>query len=164
MRRIVVCDTGPLLHLSEANIIYLLRLAGEVFIPPVVAKEFEQNASDIKLPDWVMVKELDGSYRKMALAWENQIGEGESAAIALTMQMQAEWLLSDDAIARQFAESLGLEIHGSIGLLLWAVAEGYIEGESEALNLLNALASSSLWISDRVLSQARNAIGQLYSA
>jgi predicted nucleic acid-binding protein len=67
MRRIVVCDTGPLLHLSEANIIYLLRLAGEVIIPPVVAKEFEQNASDIRLPDWVMVKELDEPYRKKAL-------------------------------------------------------------------------------------------------
>jgi predicted nucleic acid-binding protein len=56
------------------------------------------------------------------IAWGNQIDEGESAAIALTMQMQAEWLLSDDAKARQFAETLGLEIHGSIELLLWAVA------------------------------------------
>ncbi|MCX6054281.1 MAG: hypothetical protein NTZ74_05075 [Chloroflexi bacterium] len=115
MRRIVVCDTGPILHLSEASIINLLPLAGEVFIPPVVAKDFEQNASDIKLPDWVVVKELDGPYKKKALAWENQIDEGESADIALTMQMQAEWLLSDDAIARQFAESLGLKIHGSMG-------------------------------------------------
>ena len=64
MRRIVICDTGPLIHLSEANIFYLLRLAGEVFIPPVVAKEFEQNASRIKLPDWVQVKELDEASRK----------------------------------------------------------------------------------------------------
>ena len=35
MRRIVICDTGPLLHLSEANAIDLLELAGEVFIPEV---------------------------------------------------------------------------------------------------------------------------------
>ena len=69
----------------------------------------------------------------------NQVDEGESAAIALTLQMQAEWLLSDDANARQFAESLGLEIHGSIGLLLWAVATGHVVSQGEALNLLNAL-------------------------
>jgi len=31
-RRIVVCDTGPLLHLSEANAIDLLRMAGEIVI------------------------------------------------------------------------------------------------------------------------------------
>jgi predicted nucleic acid-binding protein len=164
MRRIVICDTGPLLHLSEAKILHILHLAGEVFIPPVVAKEFEQNASGIKLPDWVKVQELDEPNRKKALEWKHQIDEGESAAIALTMQMQAEWLLSDDAIARQFAESLGLEIHGSIGLLLWAIANRHVENEDEALKFLNALANSSLWISDRVLSQARKAIGKLYSS
>jgi len=78
--------------------------------------------------------------------------------------MQAEWLLSDDAIARQFGESLGLEIHGWIGLLLWAVAVGHIKSESEALNSLNALEGSSLWISDRVVNQTRKAIHALYSA
>lgn len=164
MSRIVVCDTGPLLHLGEANILYLLRLAGDVFIPPVVVREFELNASSIKLPDWVVVKELDESYKEKALEWKKQIDEGESAAIALTLQIQAEWLLSDDAIARQFAESLGLEIHGSIGLLLWAVAAGHVKSQSEALDLLNALANSSLWISDRVLNQASKAIGKLYLA
>ena len=164
MRRIVVCDTGPLLHLSEANIIYLLPLAGEVIIPPVVAKEFAQNAFGIKLPDWVKVKDLNETYRKKALVWANQVDEGESAAIALTLQMHAEWLLSDDAKARQFAESLGLEIHGSIGLLLWAVAAGHVESRDEALNLLNALVGSSLWISDRVVCQAHKAIDILYLA
>ena len=34
MSRIVVCDTGPLLHLSEAGAIEFLRYAGEIFIRP----------------------------------------------------------------------------------------------------------------------------------
>ena len=163
MRRIVVCDTGPLLHLGEANIINLLHLAGEIIIPSVVADEFKRNASDIELPNWVTIKELEEPYQKKALDWRKQIDEGEAAAIALTMQIQAEWLLTDDAIARQFGESLGLEIHGSIGLLLWAVVVGHIKSESEALNSVNALAGSSLWISDRVINQARKAIHTLYS-
>ncbi len=162
MRRIVVCDTGPLLHLGEANIINLLHLAGEIIIPSVVAEEFKHNVYNIKLPDWVIVKELAEPYLEKALEWRKQIDEGEAFAIALTMQMQAEWLLTDDAIARQFGESLGLEIHGSIGLLLWAVAVGHVKSENEALNSLNALASSSLWISDRVVNQARKAIHALY--
>ncbi len=45
------------------------------------------------------------------------------------MQVQAEWLLTDDAAARQLGESLGLEVHGSIGLLLWAVAVKQVESE-----------------------------------
>jgi predicted nucleic acid-binding protein len=136
---------------------------GEVIIPPQVAKEFEKNASNIKLPDWILVKGLDATHRKKALLWANQIDEGESAAIALTIQARADWLLTDDAIARQFGESLGLEIHGSIGLLLWAIAAGHVENKNKALDLLSALTGSSLWISDRVLSQAHKAIGELYS-
>jgi hypothetical protein len=163
MIRIVVCDTGPLLHLGEANIIHLLQMAGEIIIPFVVAEEFKRNTSDIKLPEWVTIKELDEQYQKTVLEWRKQIDEGEAAAIALTMQMEADWLLTDDAIARQFGESVGLEIHGSIGLLLWAAAVGHIESENEALNGLNALVNSSLWISDRVVNQARKAIHTLYS-
>jgi len=78
--------------------------------------------------------------------------------------MQAEWLLTDDAIARQFGESLGLEIHGSIGLLLWAVAVGQVKSENKALNSVDAFAGSSLWISDRVVNQACKTIRTLYSA
>jgi len=33
MTRIIVCDTGPLLHLSEAGAIHLLSSAGEVLMP-----------------------------------------------------------------------------------------------------------------------------------
>lgn len=163
MRRIVICDTGPLLHLSEANAIHLLQLAGEVIIPPAVAKEFEQNAPDAKLPDWIQVKDLDEPYGKKALGWSKQIDAGEAAAIALTLQEQAEWLLSDDAKARQFAQALGLEVHGSIGLLLWGAALGYIQSRDDALMFLDALANSSLWISGRVLRQGRQAIDRLFS-
>jgi hypothetical protein len=42
--RIIVCDTGPLLHLSEAGAAHLLSLAGKVLIPPLVATEFKANA------------------------------------------------------------------------------------------------------------------------
>lgn len=164
MRRIVVCDTGPLLHLGEANAIYLLRLAGEILVPSVVAQEFEQNAPDRVLPDWVQVKTLDDVYPQKALEWARHVDAGESAAIALSLQTQADWLLSDDAGARQFAQALGLEVHGSIGLLLWRAASGQIASLEEALSLLNSLAGSSLWVSERVLQKARGAVETLFSA
>jgi predicted nucleic acid-binding protein len=111
----------------------------------------------------VQIKELDESYGRDAVGWSRQIDAGEAAAIALTLQEKADWLLSDDARARQFAESLGLEVHGSIGLLLWAVAETHVDNHEDALNLLDALAGSSLWISERVLRQARKAIDKFFS-
>ena len=79
----------------------------------------------------------------------------------MALQKHADWFLTDDAKARQFAESAGLEVHGSIGLLLWSVANEHILEKALALHLLDNLANSSLWISERVLQEARKAINAL---
>ena len=159
----IVCDTGPLLHLSEAGAIHLLSLAGEILIPSIVAIEFEANAQGWNPPQWVKIVDLEKSTRQKAEKWvrENQIDRGEAEAICLALQEHADWLLTDDAKARQFAESAGLEVHGSIGLLLWCVANAHILEKALALHLLDGLENSSLWISERVLQEARKAINTL---
>ena len=50
MKRIVVCDTGSLLHLSEAGAIHLLQNVDWILIPKSVTKEFNQNAQGWNLP------------------------------------------------------------------------------------------------------------------
>jgi len=159
----IVCDTGPLLHLSEAGAIHLLSLAGEILIPSLVAVEFEANAQGWNPPQWVKIVDLEKPARQKAEKWvrENQIDGGEAEAIVLALQEHADWFLTDDAKARQFAESAGLEVHGSIGLLLWSVANEQILEKALAHHLLDNLANSSLWISERVLQEARKAINTL---
>jgi len=66
MTRIIVCDTGPLLHLSEAGASQLLSLAGEILIPPLVAIEFEANAHGWSPPQWARKVALEKSTRKKA--------------------------------------------------------------------------------------------------
>jgi hypothetical protein len=100
-----------------------------------------------KVEKWIKTKRIDA---------------GEAEAIGLALQEQADWLLTDDAEARQFAESLGLQVHGSIAILLWSVASGLIHEKAAAIRLLNNLANSSLWISDRVLQEAHIAIDNLF--
>jgi len=164
MTRIIVCDTGPLLHLSEAGAIHLLSLAGKVLIPPVVAVEFEANTQGWNPPLWVKSVVLGKAVRQKAVQWVNtkQIDMGEAQAIGLALQEQADWFLTDDTKARQFAESLGLEVHGSIAILLWSVGAGLIREKTTALQLLDNLANSSLWISDRVFQEALAAIDSLF--
>ncbi len=164
MTRIIVCDTGPLLHLSEAGAIHLLSQAGEVLIPPLVAVEFEANTQGWNPPQWVRQVALRKPSWQKAEKWvkAKQIDAGEAEAIGLAVQEQAQWLLTDDAKARQFAESLGLEVHGSIAILLWSVARRLIHEKPVALQLLDNLANSSLWISDQVVQEARVAIENLF--
>ena len=162
MSLIVVCDTGPLLHLDEASAIHLLEHAGQILIPPVVSKEL---ASRMDLPSWINIEELNRSAQAKAKEWNHreELDSGEAEAIALAMQVKSNWFLTDDALARDFSEALGLETHGSIGVLLWAVAEGYLEERNDAHELLNNLVNSSLWISDRVVNEASRTIDELLS-
>lgn len=51
----VVCDTGPLLHLSEIDRLDLLRKTGTVVIPPAVADGLDRHISK---PDWIRVDVL----------------------------------------------------------------------------------------------------------
>jgi predicted nucleic acid-binding protein len=164
MTRIIVCDTGPLLHLSEAGAIHLLSLAGEILIPSLVAVEFEANAQGWRLPQWIKVVDLEKSARQKVEKWvkASQINAGEADATGLALHELADWLLTDDAKARHFAESTGLEVHGSIGIVLWSVATGHILDKGLAIKLLDNLSNSSLWISERVLQEARNAMDTLF--
>ena len=162
MNRTVVCDTGPLLHLHEAGAIHLLKCAGQIVIPPVVSLELETR---LNLPPWVNVQRLDRSAQRKAMEWSDrgELDSGEAEAIALALQLHGDWFLTDDALARQFSESLGLETHGSIGVLVWAVADGYIQDRNNAHELLHYLVNSSLWISHRVVEAASRAIDELLS-
>ena len=163
--RNIVSNTGPLLHLSEAQSLDLLQQAGEVFIPPFVAIEAHRYlpAWHTSPPSWITIVELLESTLKEAEAWQ-QVGlldRGEAEALALARQHQADWFLTDDTAARVLAESLGIETHGSLGLLLWAAATKHLNRE-ESEQKLDALAASSLWISASVIAEARAALDSLF--
>ena len=163
--RRVVSNTGPVLHLREAQALDLLRWTGEVHIPRIVDTELAQQIADwqTQRPDWIAVDTLMAPHDEEAAAWRQAdlLHPGEAAAIALARQISAQWLLTDDAAARLFAQALGLEAHGSLGVVLWAAATGHLD-RADAEATLNRLATSSLWISSRVLTEARAALDQLF--
>lgn len=160
-----VCDTGPLLHLSEAHILDILRYLDEVHAPPQVAVEMMRLRPGWQTPGWITVDILDAPFASEATAWlqAELLHAGEAEAVALARQLQVDWLLTDDSAARLFAAGLGLEVHGSLGIILWAAAVGYIT-RADAENALVQLAQSSLWLSGRVLHEAHVALDEIYGA
>jgi uncharacterized protein len=162
--RLVVLDTGPILHLGEAQSLDVLGQAGEVHIPEAVDTEVRRYVPDwpTHRPGWIIVDVLAEPHGREAAAWQKAglLDAGEAAAIALAQQIGADWLLTDDAAARIFAKALGLEVHGSLGVVLWATANGYFS-RAEAEACLDRLAQSSLWVSARVLAEAKAALSQL---
>jgi predicted nucleic acid-binding protein len=77
--RVVVCDTGPVLHLREAEALDLLAKTGEVLIPPAVNNELTARIVDwpSARPDWLQIGRLTAEdVRHAALASDRRAGSG----------------------------------------------------------------------------------------
>lgn len=161
--RTVVSNTGPLLHLIEAQSLELLKLVGQVHIPKAVVREVSRHQPTWSIPNWIKISPLSESNVAEAEAWQQAslLDLGEAEALALARQLSADWFLTDDTAARFLAQKLNLEVHGSLGVVLWAAAVGHLDrGEAEAS--LARLSASSLWLSARVLSEAQKALAKLF--
>jgi hypothetical protein len=157
MKRLVT-DTGPVLHLHEAGALHLLPLIGELFLPTLVAAELRSLVSTLP-PIWAKVQRLSPPAQQRALEWQRAglLHGGEAEALALALELKPDWFLTDDAAARLMAESLNVEAHASIGIVLWAAANKLVK-EPEAKSCLADLEKSSLWMSPKVRIEAHSAL------
>ena len=165
--RLVVSDTGPVLHLHEAQALHLLQAADEVVVPPAVDHELHPliRSWPTVRPHWLATRELNDAARQEALRWRQGglLDAGEAEALALARQLQADWVLTDDTAARVLATQIGVEAHGSLGIVLRAAAIGRL-CEEEAHQTLERLFESSLWVSPRVRAEAMTALRHLFEA
>lgn len=162
----VVCDTGPVFHLIEASLLDLLPKVGEIHIPSTVDSELTEllrQSWKKQKPQWIHIEPLTPEENENAesLTVSGLLNPGEAGAILLAKRLKADWLLTDDTAARLFAGSMGLEVHGTLGVVLWAAAVGHLDFEASA-RALERLSKTSLWISQDIMSEARRALDKMF--
>ena len=161
----IFCDTGPLLHLREIGLLDLLEKAGKIVIPKAINIELLEIDSSWKdeKPPWVSVQELPlmANGKISALYTSGLLDRGEAEAIVLAQYLKADWFFTDDASARTFANVIGIEVHGTLGVVLWAAAVGNLNLQ-EAKMALERLSKSSLWISPIILEKAFKALDEMF--
>ena len=86
------------------------------------------------------------------------LGKGEQAAISLCLEKKVMFV-SDDLKARKFAESLGLFVMGTLGILLDNLQKGKIT-KKEALSLLHQLLNNGMYLSTEVYAEVERVIGE----
>ena len=85
---------------------------------------------------------------------------GESEAIVLAQEVDAAWLLLDDALARRKASRIGIPVVGTLGVLLMAKSAGLIDAVKPALDDLR---KTDFRVSPMVLDEVLNKAGESVS-
>ena len=165
----VVSNAGPLIALGKLGQLGLmLKLYSEVLIPREVYNEVVVNglsvgASDAQAVDFLIqqghVRVADVALPSPLPNWGHSIDAGEVEVIVLAQQQEADWVLIDDAHARQAARQVGLSLKGTVGVLLEAFRKAYLSLQEFELLMQNIKAQPDLWIGeqlcDRALGQAQ---------
>jgi hypothetical protein len=147
---IVISDTTAVSSLYRIGKLELLQiLFHEIILPPAVFEEllelekFGYDISTIKNADWIQVKHATNQALIFDLAETLDLGESE--AIALAQEMQADLLLIDEKRGRLKANELGIATTGLVGVITQLKKAGYIEAVKP---LLDELRNTGFWIHD----------------
>lgn len=159
---IVVCDAGPVIHLDQLNSLDLLEDLGQIIIPEEVWHEVLRHRSKIETQQPHFIKHTkilkpQNDYLPSFIQIFN-LDSGEQQALQIINELKASLFLTDDAAARLAALQLGLEVHGTIGILVRAIRRK-LRTPEEVISLLKSIPThSTLYIQRTLLEKVINTI------
>jgi predicted nucleic acid-binding protein len=128
MQATIISDTSCLILLDKIQELELLKvLFGHIVTTPIVAEEFGNI-----LPDWIIIQEPVN--KKNQLILETSLDKGEASAIALAMEHADCLLIIDELKGRKLAKQLGLNMTGTLGIIVEAKVSGHITSVRPLLN------------------------------
>jgi len=153
----VVADASPLIALARIGRLDLLRrLYPSIDIPRAVLAELVGRPPGLgaSLPPWLRVRDVQNSEAVRGL--RQSLDPGEAEAVILALELGAR-LLIDERAGRRAARALGVEVTGTVGVLLEAKRAGLIERIDTCLAQLNA---AGFRMSDSLIAAALRAAGE----
>jgi predicted nucleic acid-binding protein len=158
----VVSNSSPIIHLAKIGKIELLKEYFQIItISEIVYSECIVEGKDrgevelIKSAEWIKVLQLKD--RNLVRLLQSSLDNGESEAIALSLEIGADLILLDDSDAREKARLYGLKITGTIGILLRAKIDGKIVSLKDDLKRLK---ETGFWISDKLEASLLKEVGE----
>lgn len=160
----VVSNTSPLLNLALVDRLSLLSDQFEqITVPPGVREELlagprtADKLTTLLDSDFVHVRSV--SRRDLVVELQSELDRGESEAIALALEIDAERLLLDEREGRAVARRHEIPITGVVGVLIRAAAEGTVE----ITDALDELREAGFWIDDALYEKAVSQVSSVDS-
>ncbi len=159
---IIVSDTSPISNLILIDKLWILKeLYKELIIPDAVyeeiskLREFNVDLKNFEKEDWIIRKKPNDKQLISHLLQEIDLGESE--AIALAIEIEADYLLIDERLGTFQARKRNLKTIGLIGSLLKAKQMNIISEIKPILTDLDEKAG--FWMSEkfrkRILREAK---------
>ena len=161
MRKVIVNST-PIIALAKAGKLDVLKaMYGQVIIPEAVfnevtAKDDSARAMLLKNNDWIKVKSIKNTPEK--IMFRARLHDGEVEVMILARELDADLVVIDDYAARKTAEYIGLNLTGTIGTLIKAKQNGYIDA---VMPIVQIMEQNGIYYSDQLKNQIRRLTSEL---
>ncbi len=155
---IVISDTSAITNLAAIQYLQLLpQLYNQITIPEAVYRELAEidppvpGTLEVQMASWLEVRQVVNRNVVERLQIEVRLDPGESEAIALALELNADLLLIDERRGRAEANRLGVRITGLLGILVEAKQKKLIVNVKPLMDSL--IATSDFRVSSALYSQ-----------
>jgi uncharacterized protein len=155
---IVISDTSVITNLSAIQHLHLLhQLYSQVITPEAVYRELTETdppvpgTLEVQSAPWLEIRQVSDRSVVDRLQHETRLDLGESEAIALALELNADLLLIDERRGRAEADRLGLRITGLLGILVEAKRRNLIAAVKPLMDAV--IATSEFRVSSALYNQ-----------
>ncbi len=131
MPEVIIADTTCLIAFQRIGRLYLLQ---KVFDKIVITPEVEDEYGT-KLPSWINVRKVKNLSERDRLY--DMLDLGEASSLALALETNNSTLIIDEKKGRAVAAAMGLNIIGSLKILVLAKRKNFIFSVQEVVNELS---------------------------
>ena len=157
----VVCNSGPLIALSKVGKLEVLKkLFGGIIISEAVWKELVEKGKEkpgpkeVEKAEWIKVRKVLNRLSVRLLLKEVDVGEAET--IILAKELNADLVLMDDAVPREIAKSLELNVAGTIAVLFEAWKRNILTQNPVEVAL--EMKARGVWLSNELINKLKEMV------
>jgi predicted nucleic acid-binding protein len=139
----IICNTSPLQYLYQLGALdFLHSIAGRIIVPSAVVNELETGRNlgidlpDVSVLDWVTIR---SPASEAVLPLVAELGPGEKEVLMLALELPGSIVILDDSLARFIAETIGIKLTGTLGILRDAKRAGIISAVNPLIDRLEKL-------------------------
>jgi predicted nucleic acid-binding protein len=151
----VVSNTSPIIFLAKINVLEILTCCfDKVYIPDAVKLEL----NGLRLPSTIEIQTINDVGKSFVKGALGSLHIGELEAMVLAQELQADYVLLDDLLARRKAKRMEINVMGTIGILLFAHKKGFLSSQDMLSNLEQLTQKHGLYISPVLLKEIESSL------